>query len=118
MSDDTDPDLEEYGRRRLIQLCEWREILIHGTDGERQALVASLREIDIRPLFSTLDADEAEVRATASEHRTALALGELRRKTEAAVSDGDFDTAAQWLDLRLSVEDAHYRDNAGRLESP
>ena len=54
-------DLEEYGRRRLIQLAQWREVLVYGSDEERQKLVASLREIDYEPLASTLDEPEEEV---------------------------------------------------------
>ena len=116
MSAEPDPDLEEYGRRRLIQLAEWREVLVHGSDEEKRALVATLRPVDLAPLLSTLDEDEDEVRFTASQQRTLLALAELRRKMEEAVSAGEIDLAAQWLDLRLSVEDANYRDNAGRIE--
>ena len=56
------------------------------------------------------------MRFTASQQRTLLALAELRRKMEEVVSAGEIDLAAQWLDLRLSVEDANYRDNAGRIE--
>ena len=74
----------------------------HGTDEERQALIASLREQDLEPLASALDADE--VRATASYQRQVLALNELREMSRQAISDGDLDLAAMWLDLRLSVE--------------
>ena len=107
--------MEEYGRRRLIEPAQWREIVVHGSDEERQKLVASLREIDLGPLFSTLDEPEDEVRSAASEQRTILALVELRRKIEEAISARDFDKAATYLDLRLSVEDADWRDNAGRI---
>ena len=64
---------------------------------------ASLREIDIKPLLSTLDEDEEEVRAVISHKRTMLALAELQRKMEDAISAGDFDLAT-YLDLRLNAE--------------
>ncbi len=107
---DFTPTIEELGRRRLIELAGWREILVHGTNEERRKLAAKLREVDFEPLFRTLDEDEAEVRTTASHQRQVLALNELRRMSQQAIIDGDLEHAAQWLDLRLSVEDPRMRD--------
>ena len=56
-----------------------------------------------------------EVRFAASQQRTLLALAELRRKMEEVVSAGEIDLAAV-ARAPLSVEDANYRGNAGRIE--
>ena len=110
MTPEIDPKLEAVVRRRIIELAGWREVIVHGTQAERKALVDSLREVDLIPLASTLAEDEAEVRASASRHRKAIALDELRLKTQEAIVAGDLDQAATWLDLRLSVEDSRMRD--------
>ncbi len=36
--------------------------------------------------------------------------------TPRAISAGDLDLAATYLDLRLSVQDAHHPDNARRID--
>jgi hypothetical protein len=104
LTGEVDPDLKLFMRQRMVLLAEYREVLTHGTDEERQALVASLREIDLIPLASTLDEPEDEVRAFARRMRIELAKEELHRMSEEAVAAGDYDTGAKWLELALSLD--------------
>ena len=89
-----------------------RDPRVIGSDEDRRALVASLRPVDIAPLLSTLDEDEDYVRATAFLTTPGAGDGpdQLQKKMQAALEAGDTDLAAQWLDLRLSVEERRMRD--------
>jgi hypothetical protein len=101
MTDQIDPELKIFMRRRMVQLAGWREIIEHGSQEERRRLVDSLKDIDLAPLLSTFEFSEDEVRADASHHRAVLAL---QAQIEDAIRAGDIDLAATLLDLKMNAE--------------